>query len=151
MSCNSVEKHTNPTQNFELPGESLQSSYSCASSSSLPMDVVEGNENANVEKDITVARLTPEESILEAENYMRKQRKKTFVVWQEFTVMKVVDGTEKMQCNHCKLKFVNQKDGITKQYKRHLDNCIKHQLSIKGQGNLYLTPQTPRLESMSCV
>ena len=151
MSCNSVEKHTSPTQNFELPGESLQSSYSCAGSSSLPMDVVEGNENSNVEGDIAVVSLTPDESILETENCTRKQRKKTSVVWQEFTVVKVVDGTEKVQCNHCKLKFAKQKDGTTTQYKRHLDSCIKRQLSIKGQGNLYLTPQTPRSESVSCV
>ena len=59
MSCNLVEKHTSPTQNFELPGESLQSSYSCAGSSSLPMDVAEGNENVNVEGDIAVVSLTP--------------------------------------------------------------------------------------------
>ena len=96
MSCNSIEKYTSPTQNFELPGESLQSSYSCASSSSLPMDVAEGNENVNVEGDIAVVNLTHEESIPEAENYTRKQRKKTSAVWQEFTVVKVVDGTEKV-------------------------------------------------------
>ena len=59
MSCNSVEKHTSPTQNFELLRESLQSSYSCVSSSSLPMDVAKGNENANVEGDIAVVSLTP--------------------------------------------------------------------------------------------
>ena len=151
MSCNSIEKHTTPTQNFELTGESLQSSYSCAGSSSLSMDVAEGNENANVEGDIAVVSLTPEESITEAENYMRKQRKKTSAVWQEFTVVKVVDGIEKVQCNHCKLKFAKQKDGTTTQYKRYLDGYIKRQLSIKGQGNLYLTPQTPRSKSVSCV
>ena len=72
MSCNSVEKHTTPTQNFELPEKSLQSSYSCAGSSSLPMDVAEGNENANVEGDIVVVSLTPNESIHEAEIYTRK-------------------------------------------------------------------------------
>ena len=47
MSCNSIEKHTNPTQNSELHKESLQSSISCADSSSIPMVVVKGNENAN--------------------------------------------------------------------------------------------------------
>ena len=102
MSCKSVEKHTSPTQNFELPEKSLQSSYSCAGSSSIPMDVVEGNENSNVEGDISVVGLTPKKSIPEAKNYMRKQRNKTSALWQEFTVVKVVDGTEKVQCNHCK-------------------------------------------------
>ena len=76
MSCNSIEKYTSPTQNFELPEKSLQSSYSCAGSSSLPMDVAKGNENAHVEKDIAVVSLTPDESIPEAKNYTRKQRKK---------------------------------------------------------------------------
>ena len=64
MSCNSVETHTTPTQNFELLKESLQSSYSCVGLSSLPMDVAEGNENANVEGDIAIVRLTPKEVFL---------------------------------------------------------------------------------------
>ena len=59
MSCNSVEKHTSPTQNFELLEESLQFSYFCVGSSSLPMDVAEGNENVNIEGDIVVVSLTP--------------------------------------------------------------------------------------------
>ena len=96
MSCNSIEKHTTPTQNFELLKESLQSSYSCVGLSSLPMDVAEGNKNANVEGDIVVVGLTPEESIFEAENYMRKQINKTSTVWQEFTVVKLVNGTKKV-------------------------------------------------------
>ena len=108
MSCNSIEKYTSPTQNYELPEDSLQSFYSSAGSSSIPMDVAEGNENANGERDVVV-ELTPDESTLEVENYMRKKRNKTSVVWQEFTVVKVVDGTKKVQCNHYKLKSAKQK------------------------------------------
>ncbi|MBA0618120.1 hypothetical protein Godav_027510 [Gossypium davidsonii] len=82
---------------------------------------------------------------------MRRNRKKTSIVWQELTVVKLADGTKRVQCNHCKIKLSKNKDGTTTQYKKHLDGCVKHRLSLKGQGNLFLPPQTPRSNSASGV
>ncbi|KAK5812478.1 hypothetical protein PVK06_027908 [Gossypium arboreum] len=42
--------------------------------------------------------------------YTRRNRKKTSIVWQELTVVKLADGTEKLQCNHCKIKLAKNKD-----------------------------------------
>ncbi|MBA0834040.1 hypothetical protein Goarm_006429 [Gossypium armourianum] len=82
---------------------------------------------------------------------MRINRKKTSIVWQEMTVVKLADGTQKGQCNHCKIKLSKNKDGTTTQYKRHLDGCVKHQASLKGQGNLFLPPQAPRSDNTSGI
>ncbi|KAL1066815.1 hypothetical protein V6Z11_D12G087000 [Gossypium hirsutum] len=67
------------------------------------------------------------------------------------TVVKLADGTKKLQCNHCKIKLSKNKDGTITQYKRHLDGCVKHQASLKGQGNLFLPPQAPRSDSASGI
>ncbi|TYG40408.1 hypothetical protein ES288_D12G090200v1 [Gossypium darwinii] len=67
------------------------------------------------------------------------------------TVVKLADGTKKLQCNHCKIKLSKNKDGTITQYKRHLDGCVKHQASLKGQGNLFLPPQAPRSDSASSI
>ncbi|KAL4363808.1 hypothetical protein GQ457_04G026470 [Hibiscus cannabinus] len=37
-----------------------------------------------------------------------------------------VDGTEKVQRNHCKIKLVKNKDGSTTQYKMHVMNLLVH-------------------------
>ncbi|KAK8675738.1 hypothetical protein V6N13_033802 [Hibiscus sabdariffa] len=55
-------------------------------------------------RDTTHERPTPEEpeslDDIEADNYARRNRKKTSTVWQELTVVKLADGTKKVQCNH---------------------------------------------------
>ncbi|KAH1114569.1 hypothetical protein J1N35_007947, partial [Gossypium stocksii] len=70
---------------------------------------------------------------------------------KELTVVKLVDGIEKVQCNHYKIKLAKNKDGTTTQYKRHLDACVKYQISLKGQGNLFLPLQGPRYDSASGI
>ncbi|MBA0823338.1 hypothetical protein Goarm_020075 [Gossypium armourianum] len=97
-------------------------SYSCTDSSS-PMAVIERNEISNAQ-DTTHERPTPKyaECLDDIE---------------ELTVVKFADGTEKVQCNYCKIKLAKNKDGTTTQYKRHLNGWVKCQASLKGQGNLF--------------
>ncbi|TYI44293.1 hypothetical protein ES332_A01G227000v1 [Gossypium tomentosum] len=60
-------------------------------------------------------------------------------------------GQLQVQCNHCKIKLAKNKDGTTTQYKRHLDGCVKRQVSLKGQDNLFLPPQAPRFDNASGI
>ncbi|TYH38241.1 hypothetical protein ES332_D12G097400v1 [Gossypium tomentosum] len=117
-------------------------------------EAAKGNEISNAQ-DTTNERPTPKEAKclddIKVATYMRINRKKTSIVWQEMTVVKLADGTKKLQCNHCKIKLSKNKDGTITQYKRHLDGCVKHQASLKGQGNLFLPPQAPRSDSASGI
>ncbi|MBA0824015.1 hypothetical protein Goarm_020702 [Gossypium armourianum] len=70
---------------------------------------------------------------------------------EELIVVKLVDGTKKVQCNNCKIKLSKNKDGATTQYKRHVNGCVKRQVSLKGQGNLFLAPQAPRSDNANGI
>ncbi|XP_019167734.1 PREDICTED: zinc finger BED domain-containing protein RICESLEEPER 2-like isoform X1 [Ipomoea nil] len=67
------------------------------------------------------------------------------------TVVRLENGEEKVQCNHCNFKLKKQKDGTTTQYKRHLDNCIKRRINLSGQRNICVVPSTQKSESVSGV
>ncbi|KAG8489470.1 hypothetical protein CXB51_017454 [Gossypium anomalum] len=125
--------------------EQCHHSYSCTGSS-LPMTVIEGNDISNA-RDTTHERPTLEESKslddIEVATYTRRNSKKTSITWQELAVVKLADGTKKVQCNHCKIKFSKNRDGTTTKNKRHL------MLSLKGQDNLFLVPQAPRSDNAS--
>ncbi|MBA0832400.1 hypothetical protein Goarm_016794 [Gossypium armourianum] len=98
---------------------SEQGHYSCScTGSSSPMTIIEGNE-ISYARDTTHERPTPKEA-------------ESLDDIEELTVVKLVDGTKKVQCNHCKIKLSKNKDGTTTHYKRHLDGCVKHRLSLKG-------------------
>ncbi|XP_017617548.1 zinc finger BED domain-containing protein RICESLEEPER 2-like [Gossypium arboreum] len=56
-----------------------------------------------------------------------------------------------VECNHYKIKVAKNKDDTTTQYKRHLDDCVKDHVSLKGQGNLFLPLQAPRSNSASGI
>ncbi|MBA0876049.1 hypothetical protein Goshw_007186 [Gossypium schwendimanii] len=134
---------------------SEQRHYSCSCTGfSSPMTVIEGNK-ISYARDTTHERPTPKETEslddIEVATYMLRNRKKTSIVWQELAVVKLADGTKRVQCNHCNIKLSKNKDGTTTQYKRHLDGCVKHRLSLKGQDNLFLPPQTPRSNSASGI
>ncbi|KAG8491539.1 hypothetical protein CXB51_014797 [Gossypium anomalum] len=94
------------------------------------MAVIEGNEISNT-RDTTHERLTSEAveclDNIEIVTYTKSNKKQTSIVWQELAVVKLANGTEKVQCNHCKIKLAKNKDRTTTQYKRHLDGCAKHQ------------------------
>nr|KJB19003.1 hypothetical protein B456_003G080400 [Gossypium raimondii] len=94
-------------------------------------------------RDTTHERQTPEEAEclddIGVATYTMRNRKKTSIVWQELATFKLADRIEK--CN----------DGTTTQYKRYLDSCVKRQVSLKGQGNLFLPPQAPRSDSVSGI
>ncbi|KAG8491087.1 hypothetical protein CXB51_014265 [Gossypium anomalum] len=83
------------------------------------MAAIEGNEISNAQ-DTTYERPTPEE--------VERNRKKTSIVWQELTVVKLADGTKKVQCDCCKIKLAKNKDG-----------------------NLFLPSQAPRSDSASDI
>nr|GME03801.1 zinc finger BED domain-containing protein RICESLEEPER 2-like [Ipomoea batatas] len=125
-------------------------------SSDLPIDMAEGNE-ANVDliglecdagKDVTKE---VEEVEGDCEPYKKKQRKKSSIIWQEMTLVKLENGEERVQCNHCNYKLKKQKDGTTTQYKRHLDCCIKRKINLSGQRNICVLPSTQKSESVNGV
>ncbi|KAK8574980.1 hypothetical protein V6N12_062657 [Hibiscus sabdariffa] len=70
-------------------------------------------------RDTTHERPTPEEpeslDDIEADNYARRNRKKTSTVWQELTVVKLADGTKKVQCNHLSTVRLTMFSDIVKQ------------------------------------
>ncbi|MBA0637662.1 hypothetical protein Godav_025965 [Gossypium davidsonii] len=86
------------------------------------MAVIEGNEISNA-RDTTYERPNPEEA----------------------------ECLDDIECNHCKIKLAKNKDGTTIQYKMHLDRCVKRQVSLNRQGNLFLPPQAPRSDSASGI
>ncbi|KAH1121661.1 hypothetical protein J1N35_004821 [Gossypium stocksii] len=118
------------------------------------MVVIKGNEISNAQ-DTTHKRPTPEKAEclddIEVATYTRRNRKKTSIVWQELTIVKLADRTKKVQCNHCKIKLAKNKDGTTTQYKRHLNGFVKCQASLKGQDSLFLPPQALRSNSASGI
>ncbi|XP_031116703.1 zinc finger BED domain-containing protein RICESLEEPER 2-like [Ipomoea triloba] len=126
-------------------------------SSDLPIDMAEGNK-ANVDliglecdagKDVTKE---VEEVEGDCEPYKKKkQRKKSSIIWQEMTLVKLENGEERVQCNHCNYKLKKQKDGTTTQYKRHLDCCIKRKINLSGQRNICVLPSTQKSESVNGV
>ncbi|KAI0504152.1 hypothetical protein KFK09_015100 [Dendrobium nobile] len=120
MSQNSTppQPHINPTPpQLHLAVHDVQIS---AGSSSSPTVVTVDDQQANL--------------------FSRKARKKTSSVWQEFTIVKLGDGSEKIQCNHCKFKLSKSKGGATTQYQRHLLVCSKRVVESKGQLNISLQP-----------
>ncbi|XP_031108667.1 uncharacterized protein LOC116013155 [Ipomoea triloba] len=129
-------------------------------SSAIPIDMEEVNPTPNVEiiglegteddvgKDVG---REVEEVEGDCEPYKKQKRKKSFVIWQEITVVRLENGEEKVQCNHCNIKLKKQKDGTTTQYKRHLDNCIKRRINLSGQRNICVVPSTQKSESVSSV
>ncbi|KAK8317944.1 hypothetical protein V6Z11_A13G139800 [Gossypium hirsutum] len=101
------------------------------------MTFIQGNEISNA-RDTTHERPTHEEA-------------ECLDDIEELTVVKLADGTKKVQCNHYKIKVAKNKDDTTTQYKRHLDDCVKDHVSLKGQGNLFLPLQAPRSDSASGI
>ncbi|WOL11396.1 zinc finger BED domain-containing protein RICESLEEPER 2-like [Canna indica] len=81
-----------------------------------------------------------EDNANEDNPFEKRKRKKTSGVWNEFTIIKLSNGTEKVQCNHCHVKLQKSATGTTTQYKRHLDNCPRRKYSAKGQLNLSVQP-----------
>ncbi|OMP11883.1 putative Zinc finger, BED-type [Corchorus olitorius] len=63
----------------------------------------------------------------------KRIRKLTSAVWKEFTIVKLANGTDLVECIHCKTRLKKAKTGTTTQYKRHLDGCFKRQVDLKGQ------------------
>ncbi|TYG86556.1 hypothetical protein ES288_A13G142500v1 [Gossypium darwinii] len=88
------------------------------------MTFIQGNEISNA-RDTTHERPTHEEAEclddIEVATHTRRNRNKTSI------------------------------DDTTTQYKRHLDDCVKDHVSLKGQGNLFLPLQAPRSDSASGI
>nr|GMC80209.1 zinc finger BED domain-containing protein RICESLEEPER 2-like [Ipomoea batatas] len=125
-------------------------------SSTIPIEMEEENPTPNeeiiglegMEGDVSKE---VEEVEGDCEPYKKKQWKKSSVIWQEMTVVKLENEEERVQCNHCNIKLKKQKDGTTTQYKRHLDNCIKRRINLSGQRNICVVPSTQTLKSVSGV
>ncbi|OMO98765.1 putative Zinc finger, BED-type [Corchorus olitorius] len=50
----------------------------------------------------------------------KRIRKLTSAVWKEFSIVKLANGTNMVECIHCKTQLKKAKAGTTTQYKRHL-------------------------------
>ncbi|KAL8510055.1 hypothetical protein ACS0TY_017036 [Phlomoides rotata] len=66
--------------------------------------------------------------------FERKKRTRTSIVWDNMKIVKLKNGTEKVQCNHCKEYFIKSASGATSQHKRHLSSCLQKKLS-SGSGD----------------
>nr|GMC52943.1 zinc finger BED domain-containing protein RICESLEEPER 2-like [Ipomoea batatas] len=153
---------TEVARKFRSPNRKsdLRTSDKLLGFSTIPIDMEEVNPTPNVEiiglegmeddvgKDVG---REVEEVEGDCEPYKKKQRKKSSIIWQEMTVVRLENGEEKVQCNHCNIKLKKQKDGTTTQYKRHLDNCIKRRINLSGQRNICVVPSTQKSESVSGV
>ena len=67
MSCYSQQNHTSPILISQLRAKNLYSSYSSAGSSSIPMNMT------NIEGNIDIERLYPDEDETEVGNYAKKE------------------------------------------------------------------------------
>ncbi|XP_071694326.1 zinc finger BED domain-containing protein RICESLEEPER 2-like [Rutidosis leptorrhynchoides] len=63
----------------------------------------------------------------EDEVAVNNKRRKTSSVWDEFVVVTLKNGLEKVECIHCKKQLGKSKSGTTSTYRRHLENCLKRQ------------------------
>lgn len=66
--------------------------------------------------------------------YQRKPRTKTSTVWDNMTIVKYKNGTQKVRCNHCRALFAKSATGATSQHKRHLSSCLRRKLAT-GEHN----------------
>ncbi|KAL8483214.1 hypothetical protein ACS0TY_026045 [Phlomoides rotata] len=57
--------------------------------------------------------------------FERKKRIRKSIVWDNMKIVKLKNGTEKVQCNHCKEYFAKSASGTTSQHKRHLSSCLQ--------------------------
>ncbi|WOK98797.1 zinc finger BED domain-containing protein RICESLEEPER 2-like [Canna indica] len=135
----SLEEQTNSTPTSRPPDLEL------ALRSVKSTNSIMANEEVNVENaieannDNQVVNLV-EDNANEDNPFEKRKRKKTSGVWNEFTIIKLSNGTEKVQCNHCHVKLQKSATGTTTQYKRQLDNCSRRKYSAKGQLNLSVQP-----------
>lgn len=54
---------------------------------------------------------------------VRKKKKKTFKVWQEFTEVDLKIGDKKLAYNHCGFKLAVQPSWSTTHLNRHMTTC----------------------------
>ncbi|KAL8479687.1 hypothetical protein ACS0TY_026564 [Phlomoides rotata] len=57
--------------------------------------------------------------------FERKKRIRKSIVWDNMKIVKLKNGTEKVQCNHCKEYFAKSASGTPSQHKRHLSSCLQ--------------------------
>ncbi|KAF7143240.1 hypothetical protein RHSIM_Rhsim05G0020900 [Rhododendron simsii] len=62
--------------------------------------------------------------------FMKKARKKTSHVWDDFDTVTHPDGSKKSQCKFCKQTYCTQVSGPTTQLIRHLNNCVQRKLAL---------------------
>ncbi|KAL8481393.1 hypothetical protein ACS0TY_027777 [Phlomoides rotata] len=66
--------------------------------------------------------------------FERKKRIRKSIVWDNMKIVKLKNGTEKVQCNHCKEYFNKSASGTTSQHKHHLRSCLQKKLG-SGSGD----------------
>ncbi|OMO56195.1 putative Zinc finger, BED-type [Corchorus olitorius] len=81
----------------------------------------------------------------------KRIRKFTSTVWKEFSIVKLANGTNMVECIHCKTQLKKAKAGTTTQYKRHLQGCFKRQVDLKGQQTIVIGAQASGSSSLSSV
>nr|XP_027093797.1 zinc finger BED domain-containing protein RICESLEEPER 2-like [Coffea arabica] len=68
--------------------------------------------------------------------FEKKQRKKKSTVWDDMKIVKLDNGIEKVQCNHCKELFAKSTTGATSQHKRHLKACLQKKMAMGEQNRM---------------
>lgn len=62
----------------------------------------------------------------EDEVQLKRKRQKKSEVWNDFVVVTHKDGTQKLECKHCKTRLSKVGSGPTSTMARHLRSCLPH-------------------------
>ncbi|KAI3762461.1 hypothetical protein L1987_52891 [Smallanthus sonchifolius] len=104
---------------------------------------LDGDENQDVPQDQNVN----EDASVEEENrggeedvQLKRKRQKKSTVWGDFIEVTLPDGTEKVECIHCKTRLAISTGRPTSTWKRHMDGCLKRKQYLRTQQLLNFQP-----------
>lgn len=105
--------------------------------STLVVNPSQASDNGNISatSDAVIVIDNPnggEKGTVDEENREGKKKRKTSKVWSEFNIIKLQDGTKKIQCNYCFAKLAHQSTGSTSHLNRHMLTCTVRLSKIAG-------------------
>ncbi|KAK9048859.1 hypothetical protein SSX86_032174 [Deinandra increscens subsp. villosa] len=104
---------------------------------------LDGDENINVpdENVNEAASVLDDNPSVQDDVKLKRKRQKTSTVWHDIIEVTLPDGTEKVQCIHCKEHLAISTGRPTTSWKRHMKKCFQKQHFMRSQKLLNLQPE----------
>ncbi|KAI3714338.1 hypothetical protein L1987_72935 [Smallanthus sonchifolius] len=115
---------------------------------------LDGDENQDVPQDQNVNEDASVEEVNrggEEDVQLKRKRQKKSTVWGDFIEVTLPDGTEKVECIHCKTRLAISTWRPTSTWKRHMDGCLKRKQYLRTQQLLNFQCEEIPCETMTFV